>query len=87
MKKLLTGLAILAVVAVGVGFYRGWFALSRPATDSVSGKVNVNLATDVGKMKQDAKRLKDKATDLTSGVKDNDKADGQAGDKVKSNSL
>jgi len=84
MKKLGAVLAVLAILFVGVGFYRGWFALSRPA-DAGSNKVNINLATDPDKMKQDAQALKDKATELTGGVTEDVKADGQANDIVKSN--
>ena len=36
-------------------------------------------------MKQDAEMVKDKATELTGGVTDDVKADGQASDIVKSN--
>ena len=87
MKKLSAVLIAIAILVVGLGFYRGWFALSRPAADAGSNKVNINLATDPDKMKQDAKMVKDKATELTGGVKDDVKADGQANDIVKSNDL
>jgi cell division protein FtsX len=85
MKKLSAVLVVLAILVVGLGFYRGWFALSRPASDAGSNKVNINLATDPDKMKQDAQAVKDKATELTGGVSEDVKADGQANDIVKSN--
>ena len=87
MKKLSAVLIVIAILVVGLGFYRGWFALSRPAADAGSNKVNINLATDPDKMKQDAKMVTDKATELTGGVTDDVKADGQASDIVKSNDL
>jgi hypothetical protein len=87
MKKLGALLITFAILVVGLGFYRGWFALSRPAPDAGSNKVNINLATDPDKMKQDAQAVKDKATELTGGVTEDVKADGQANDIVKSNSL
>ena len=87
MKKLSAVLIVIAILVVGLGFYRGWFALSRPAADAGSNKVNINLATDPDKMKQDAKLVTDKATELTGGVTDDVKADGQASDIVKSNDL
>ena len=86
MKKLSAVLIVVAVLVVGLGFYRGWFALSRSATDAGS-TVNINLATDTDKMKQDAALVKDKATGLTGGVTDDVKADGQQADIVKSNDL
>jgi hypothetical protein len=85
MKKIGAVLTVLAILFVGLGFYRGWFALSRPAPDAGSNRVNVNLATDPDKMKQDVRAIKDKATELTGGVTDDVKADGQANDIVKSN--
>ena len=85
MKRLSKVLIVLAILVVGVGFYRGWFALSRPSSDAGSGTVNINLATDPDKIKQDAQTVKDKATELTGGVTEGVKADGQASDIVKSN--
>jgi hypothetical protein len=87
MRKLCAVFAVLAILVVGLGFYRGWFALSRPASDAGSNTVNINLATDTDKMKQDAEMVTDKATELTGGVKEDVKVDGQASDIVKSNDL
>jgi hypothetical protein len=84
MKKLST-LIVITILVVGLGFYRGWFTLSRPAADAGSNKVNINLAADPDKIKQDAKMVTDKATALTSGVRKDTKADGQTNDIVKSN--
>jgi hypothetical protein len=86
MKKLSTVLLMLALLFVGVGFYQGWFALSRPASEAGSSKVNINLATDPEKMKHDAQVVRDKATELTSGVTDDNQVEGQEIDIVKSNS-
>jgi hypothetical protein len=85
MRRLSAVLVVIAIVVIGLGFHRGWFALSRPASDAGSNKVNINLAADPEKMKQDAAIVKDKATGLTGGVTDDVKADGQASDIVKSN--
>ena len=87
MKTRSAVLVAIAILVVGLGFYRGWFTLSRPAADAGSNTININLATDPDKMKQDAKLVTDKATELTGGVTDDDKADGQASDIVKSNDL
>jgi len=77
MKRVRAVLIVIAILVVGLGFYRGWFAVSRPAPEAGSSTVNVNLAADPDKMKQDAHAIKDKATELTSGVMDDVKADGQ----------
>jgi len=87
MKTLRAVLIVIAILVVGLGFYRGWFALSRPAPEAGSSTVNINLATDPDKMKQDAQAVKEKATELTDGVTDDVKAGGQADDNVKSNGL
>jgi hypothetical protein len=87
MRRLSVVLVAIAILVVGLGFYRGWFAVSRPAPDAGSSKVNINLAADPDKMKQDAETVKDKATELTGGVTEDVKADGQASDIVKSNDL
>ena len=60
MKK---ALFVLLLVLVGVGFYRGWFALSSHGRDE-SNKVGVNLTVDPDKAKEDAEKVKDKTTDL-----------------------
>ena len=85
MKQLGTLLILISILVVGLGFYRGWFALSRPAADAGGSTVNITFATDTDKIKQDAKLVTDKATELTGGVTDDVKADGQVNDNVKSN--
>jgi hypothetical protein len=85
MRRLGAVLIVIVLLVVGLGFYRGWFALSQPAPPAGSDAVNINLATDPGKIKQDAQAVKDKATELTGGVTEGIKADGQANDNVKSN--
>ena len=67
MRNLFAVVVVLAVCVAGFGFYRGWFALSSPAGGD---EVNINLATDTGKMKDDATAVKDKAAELTGNVTD-----------------
>ena len=70
MKKLLTVLAVLIVVTVGLGFWRGWFVLSGPNTATGSNKVDVNLAVDPDKAKADAEAVQKKTSDLAGNVTD-----------------
>ena len=58
MRKLCSLLVVLAVIVVGVGFYRGWFAMSSTNPDSGSHKVNINLTVDPDKVKADAEAIK-----------------------------
>lgn len=87
MKKIGATLVALVMLGIALGFYRGWFVLSKPAAEAGSSKVSINLATDPGLIKQDVQTAKDKATELTGGVTEDGKVDGQANDKVKSNDL
>jgi len=68
MKKLFTVLIVLALLVIGLGFNRGWFALSSSDADQGSNQVNVNLTVDGDKMQQDAEALKKKTTGLTDSV-------------------
>ncbi|HUG93418.1 MAG TPA: hypothetical protein VML55_21445 [Planctomycetaceae bacterium] len=65
MRKFLVVVIVLAICVVGFGFYRGWFAFSSPDPAAGSDTVNINLATDKDKMKDDAQAVKDKAAELT----------------------
>jgi hypothetical protein len=63
MKRLITVLTLLLILVVGLGFYRGWFAVSRSAPDLGSNKVNVNLTMDPDKMKSDTKMVRETTTE------------------------
>jgi major membrane immunogen (membrane-anchored lipoprotein) len=85
MKKLSLVLVVLAILVVGIGFYRGWFALSSQSQDAESNKTDINVTVDRGKVKEDVQEVKDKTTELakkgTAEVKD---LGNRAKDKVKS---
>lgn len=89
MKRLIAVLIVLAILFVGVGFYRGWFSLSKSDPDPGDNKVNVNLTVDGDKMQEDAAAVKKQAAELTENVTGGDKsadepADEPATDEVKS---
>jgi len=65
MKKLFVVLFVFALLVMGLGFSRGWFAMSRPGADEGSNKINVSLTVDPDKMKEDAGAVKKKAAELT----------------------
>ena len=83
MKKLSISLFAIAILVVGLGFYRGWFAFSRSAPDTGSNKVSITLDANPDKMKEDAKIVTARAKQLTGGVRNDAKADGQANKNVK----
>lgn len=68
MKKLFVVLIVVVLLVVGVGFYRGWFALSSGDAGSGNNKVNVNLTVDGDKVQEDAEAVKKRAADLTENV-------------------
>jgi hypothetical protein len=74
---LATVLFVLILCVVGIGFYRGWFALSSNGPDTGDGKVNINLTVDPDKAKQDAEKVKEKATELGDRARDAVKSDGK----------
>ncbi len=57
MRRLLGVLVLLVAVAVGVGYYQGWFTFSRGGTD---GKPNATITVDHEKIKSDAEKAKKK---------------------------
>ena len=84
MKRLIAVLIVLVLLVVGVGFYRGWFTVSKSDAD-VGNKVNVNLTVDGDKIQEDAEAVKKKAAELTENVTGSEKnPDDSAADPVKS---
>ena len=86
-KKLFAVVIVLALLVIGVGFYRGWFALSSPSADQGSNKVNVNLTVDRDKMQEDAQAVQNKTAELTGTATEeaNGPADLKKDDEKKSN--
>lgn len=69
MRRFCSLLFILAIIVVGLGFYRGWFTVSGDR-ENQSNKVDVNLTVDPDKVKADAVAVKDKAAELTGQAKE-----------------
>ena len=83
MKRLLAVLVVLVLLVIGVGFYRGWFALSKSDADPADNKVNVNLTVDGDKFQEDAEAVKKKAAELTEDATGGEKTPGDsAADQV-----
>ncbi len=64
MKKIRSWLIVFTIIAISLGFYRGWFTVSG-RREAVSHKVDVNLTVDTDKVKADADAVKHKAAELT----------------------
>jgi len=64
MKRLFAVLVVLVICVVGIGFFRSWFTVTSPSSDTASHKVNVSVTVDPEKIKADAKTVKEKAVDL-----------------------
>ena len=67
MKKVLF---VLLLCLVGLGFWRGWLALSSHGGDKESNKVDIHLTVDPDKAKADVEKAKDKTTELGDRAKD-----------------
>ena len=65
MKALISLLVVLVVCVAAVGFYQGWFSLSRPNSGSGENQINVQLSVDTDKVKADVARAADKASELS----------------------
>ena len=78
-------LLILTLCVIGFGFYRGWFALSSRSRDTQDNKVDVNLTVDPDRMKEDARKVQEKTTELVGKATDEAKELGdRARNEVKS---
>ena len=57
MRSRLKLVIVLLLCLVGIGFWRGWFSVSSPKSDTEGDKVNVNMSVDKGKIKSDIKKV------------------------------
>jgi plastocyanin domain-containing protein len=60
MRSRLKLVIVLLLCLVGIGFWRGWFSVSSPKSDTEGDKVNVNMSVDKGKIKSDIKKVERK---------------------------
>ena len=67
MKRWCYGLALAAIVVVGLGFYQGWFGFG---TGTADGKPNVTLSMDTDKFKADGKAAVENVKDAGRQLKD-----------------
>src|SRR5688572_8604915 len=67
MKRLLIVLLLLAILVVGVGFYRGWFGFT---SESADAKANVTFSVDRDKLEADGNSALKGAQDLGRQIKD-----------------
>jgi len=67
MKHLILAIVLLAVVVVGLGFYRGWWSV---ASDSVDAEVHLDVTVDKDKIREDKTNALEKVQDLGHQVKD-----------------
>lgn len=68
MKTLFSILFVLALIVIGTGFYRGWFAGSSSDAVNGSNKVELNLTVDPDKINEDADAVKEKTRELSGKV-------------------
>jgi hypothetical protein len=74
MRRLLLVLVVLVAVALGVGYYRGWFQVSRGGGEE---KASPSITVDREKIKADTDKAKAKAQEAVQKAKE--KVGGAAG--------
>ena len=84
MKKVTTVLLLYAILVIASSVFWVWSAVSKSRLTEKSTTGNLSQAAGVDKAKQVAETATDRVTELTSGVTEDVKADGQANDNVKS---
>jgi hypothetical protein len=67
MRRLLAVLVLLVAVAVGVGFYRGWFQFSQGGGEEKAGP---SITVDREKIKADTDKAKAKAEEAVQKAKE-----------------
>jgi hypothetical protein len=60
MRSLIKLVVVLVICVIGLGFYLGWFSLSKSDPKTEGDKVNVNVSLDKNKMKSDVKKAEEK---------------------------
>jgi cytochrome c556 len=78
MRRLLAALVVLVAVAIGVGFYRGWFQFSPGGGEE---KANPSITVDREKLKADTDKAKAKMEETVQKAKE--KVGGLAGKEKK----
>ena len=63
MSRFFSFLLVLIVLAVCVGFFRGWFSMTT-SKEHFSEKIDVHFQVDKSKMRQDANDVQDKTKAL-----------------------
>ena len=58
MKKFFIFITVIALIVIGLGFYRGWFELTG-GREAASQNIDVKLSVDTDKVKHDAESVTD----------------------------
>ncbi len=69
MRSLIKLAFVLFIGFVAVGFYLGWFSLSKTKPEPNDDKVNINVSVDKAKMKSDFQKAEGKVEELGGGSK------------------
>lgn len=65
MRKLIGNVVIVVLIVVGIGYFRGWFTVTR---QEEPGQTNVEVKIDKEKVKDDADEVARKARELRDDV-------------------
>jgi len=67
MKRLFTLIVLVVIAVAALGYYLGWFQVTRTDAD---GKPGVTVTVDKDKVHQDEQRAKEKASQLKDKAKE-----------------
>jgi hypothetical protein len=85
VKKVTAVLLVYAILVIASSVFWGWCVVSKSRLTAGGNRDNGNVTAEADNMKHASKIVTEKATELTGGVMEDVKADGQANDIVKSN--
>lgn len=71
MRSLIKLLAVLLICLMIIGYFRGWFSVSRSVPAPESDTVNVTMSVDKGKIRSDVKEAKKKVKEEIKELKGN----------------
>ncbi len=75
MGLLLKLAVVLVICLVIIGFWQGWFTISRNPAPDADGKTNISVSVDRNKMKTDLKKAKEEVKEEIGKLKGKAKAD------------
>jgi hypothetical protein len=75
MRFFIKLLIVLLLCLIGIGFYRGWFSVSRPNPEPDGSKVSVKMSVDKKKIRSDVQKVEKKVKEEVKILEGKEKAE------------